>query len=112
MKKIIVSKFKNYESTSPIDIDLFEWLNDITYKETVLKIRNLTDKTEIKKLKSKLPCITPSGTFLIRNDRVTAKLSVIYATLNDTPLQRHCIVGHSDQLKLMKNNKINYALKA
>ena len=53
MKKIIVSKFKNYESTSPIDIDLFEWLNDTTHKETVLKIRNLTDKTEIKKLKSK-----------------------------------------------------------
>lgn len=68
MKKIIVSKFKNYESTSPIDIDLFEWLNDTTHKETVLKIRNLTDKTEIKKLKSKLPCITPSGTFIIRND--------------------------------------------
>lgn len=67
MKNIIVSKFANLKSTEPTNINLLDWLYDQTYKDDVYKIRTLSDKEEIKKLKSQLPCITPSGKFKLRN---------------------------------------------
>lgn len=67
MKNIIVSKFSSYKSTTPANTNLLDWLNDATYKEVVEKIRCLSDKDQIRYLKSKLPCITPSGIFLVRS---------------------------------------------
>lgn len=67
MKKTIVSKFTNYRSTSPTSINLWDWLHDDSYKDFVYKIRTLSDKDQIRKLKSELPCITPSGQFMLRS---------------------------------------------
>ncbi len=68
MKNIIVSKYSNYNTPTPIeDIKLLDWLKDETHKEIVKKIRTLTTKEERKKFKSRLPSITPSGTFIKRN---------------------------------------------
>lgn len=67
MRNIVVSMFLNYKSTVPTHINLWDWLCDDTHKDLVRKIRTLSDKDEVKKLKSQLPCITPSGTFTLRN---------------------------------------------
>jgi hypothetical protein len=67
MKNVIISKFSSYKSTQPTNINLWDWLCDDTYKNVVCKIRTMSDKDEIKKLKSQLPCITPSGKFMLRN---------------------------------------------
>ena len=67
MRNIIVSKFSNYKSTVPTSVYLWCWLHDNTYKDFVSKIRTMSDKDEIKRLKSQLPCITPSGKFKLRN---------------------------------------------
>lgn len=64
MKDIYISKFSNYTNPIPVEtLSLFEYFNDETYKSTVERIRELTDKEEIKKLKSRLPAITVSGLF-------------------------------------------------
>lgn len=68
MKNILVSKFSNYQSPIPVqNVYLLEYLKDDTHKNLVEYIRTLTDKEEIKYNKSKLPAITPSGTFQKRN---------------------------------------------
>lgn len=67
MRKVIVSKFSNYHSTVPTSVNLRDWLCDVTYKDLVDKIRAMSNKDEIKNLKSQLPCITPSGKFKVRN---------------------------------------------
>ncbi len=54
-------------SSVPVEtLSLFEYFKDETYKSTVERIRELTDKEEIKKLKSRLPAITVSGLFKTR----------------------------------------------
>lgn len=67
MRNIIVSKFLNYKSTVPTSVYLWDWLHDNTCKDFVCKIRTMSDKDEIRRLKSQLPCITPSGKFKLRN---------------------------------------------
>ena len=63
-----VSCFKNYRSVQPVGaISLLAWLNNNEYLEDVLKIRQETDKSVRDKLKSELPCITPSGIFSSRS---------------------------------------------
>ena len=66
MKNIIISKFKNFKSNEPTNISLLDWLIDETYKESVIKIRAISEKEEITRLKSQLPCVTISGLFTIR----------------------------------------------
>lgn len=75
MINLIVSKFSNYKSTNPTSINLREWLCDVTHKDMVCKIRTMSDKDEIRKLKSQLPCITPSGEFMLRNARALIRHS-------------------------------------
>jgi hypothetical protein len=60
--------FESYLSTNPKDIDLMEWLNDSKYYKEVERIRMESDKSKRDLLKSKLPAITPSGTFNKRNE--------------------------------------------
>ena len=60
---IIVSLFENYSDTTPKDINLYQLLTSSQYKNLVDKIRAEPDVEKQKKLKSKLPCLTPSGTF-------------------------------------------------
>lgn len=66
MKNTIVSKFQKYSSVTPENINLWDWFNDSTHKEKVEQIRSLTDKEQIRNLKSQLPAITVSGTFAKR----------------------------------------------
>ena len=60
---INISAFLNYKATEPKEINLLAWLNSTKHYLEVEKIRNTTDETIKKVLKSKLPAITPSGTF-------------------------------------------------
>lgn len=60
--------FDSYQSTEPKDIDLISWLKDSKFAIEVEKIRLESDKSKRDKLKSKLPAITPSGTFSKRSE--------------------------------------------
>lgn len=75
MRNVTISKFSNIKSTNPTSITYKEWFCDVTHKDSVCKIRTLSDKEEIRKLKSQLPCITPSGEFLLRNTNALIKHS-------------------------------------
>ncbi len=66
MEKITVSLFDNYRDKTPKQVDLWEWLLQPDFKEVIEKIRTLENKEERDKLKSTLPCITPSGMFNTR----------------------------------------------
>ncbi len=71
-----ISVFDNYKGTQPIKrISLLKWLCDDSLKHDVLKIRAIEDKTERDRLKAKLPAITVSGTFSIRNKKSWIKPS-------------------------------------
>ena len=63
---INISAFLNYKATKPKEINLLVWLNSTKHYLEVEKIRNTKDETIKKVLKSKLPAITPSGTFTKR----------------------------------------------
>lgn len=67
MKNILdveVSCFANYYSQSePKSVNLLTWLQSDKYRNQVDVIRNTSDKEQRSKLKSLLPCITPSGQF-------------------------------------------------
>lgn len=73
MKSVLdvnVSCFKNYNSpNSPKPVNLLLWLNSLKYRSEVLKVRQIENKEEKKKLKSNLPCITPSGLFSYRAEK-------------------------------------------
>jgi hypothetical protein len=75
MINVKVSRFSNIKSTNPTSTTYREWFSDVTHKDSVCKIRTLSDKEEIKKLKSQLPCITPSGEFMLRNANALIKHS-------------------------------------
>lgn len=65
---IQVSKFDSVMNTdSPIQVDLYEWLNDTSQKDRIQELRNLKGKA-YKEAKKKLPGITPSGTFHTRKE--------------------------------------------
>lgn len=55
-----VSLLKNKEDLAPKTVWLDEILSNEKYKFLVQKIRSITDETEQKKLKLKLPCFMPS----------------------------------------------------
>lgn len=59
-----VSLFSGYENPKPIKtVSLFDFLLQPTYKKQVEEIRACTDKEIRRKMKSKLPAITPGGIF-------------------------------------------------
>ncbi|MDR3705784.1 MAG: BT4734/BF3469 family protein [Paludibacteraceae bacterium] len=67
--KFCVSLFESFTETKPIstiDIDIF--LFNEKYKNRVNEVRSYKDKEQRKALKSKLPCITPSGVFSSRSN--------------------------------------------
>lgn len=72
---IQISSFTNYLATEPKNINLLDWLNSKKYRNEVDIIRNTIDERIIKKLKSKLPAITPSGSFTKRNTKGLLKHS-------------------------------------
>lgn len=65
---MIVSKFESYLSTTPKDINIIDWITDSSLRNEVERIRIESDKSKRDLLKSKLPAITPSGTFIKRNE--------------------------------------------
>ncbi len=58
-----VSLFENYSDTTPKDTNLYQLLTSNQYKNLVDRIRTEPDADKQKKLKSKLPCFSPSGIF-------------------------------------------------
>ncbi len=67
--KVLVSLFRDYSHSTPIsETSLSDFLTTSTYKRQVEEIRNCTDKTRRRELKSKLPAITPSGIFSKRSN--------------------------------------------
>lgn len=66
MKNVYISTYYNLKSTTSIDVPMLQWLQDTSHKEIITKIRFLTNKDEIRKLKSTLPCATISGIFSVR----------------------------------------------
>lgn len=59
-----VSLFDNYKTSKPSGIiTLLDWLTTDKYQEDIEKIRASKSDEEIKRLKSNLPAITPSGIF-------------------------------------------------
>lgn len=63
---IQVSAFSSYKGTDPKNVNLLVWLRSLKYKRKVELIRNEKNPVIIKKLKSELPAITPSGLFKTR----------------------------------------------
>lgn len=65
---IKVSIFKNYYSATPYrTVDLLRWLTTERYKEEVTLYRKTRRRSKQRKIKSNLPCVTPSGIFKYRN---------------------------------------------
>ena len=61
---IKVSIFKNYYSATPYrTVDLLKWLTTERYKEEVTLYRKTRRRSKQRKIKSNLPCVTPSGIF-------------------------------------------------
>ncbi|MDH6357617.1 BT4734/BF3469 family protein [Parabacteroides sp. PF5-9] len=70
MKNILnttVSFYRCNTDIQPKTQNLYDWLTSSEYKNVIEKIRNCTNDDKVKKLKSKLPAVTPSGLFLQRN---------------------------------------------
>jgi len=74
-ENITVSLFKNYQSKTPTEVNLWEWLRDTTHKAEIEHLRTLENKDDRRRIKSTLPAITPSGLFLIRNEAGLVKHS-------------------------------------
>ncbi|MBW9279506.1 BT4734/BF3469 family protein [Bacteroides fragilis] len=68
-KKISVSLFRKHDENKPCgSINILVWLlQEPDCLQVINQIRSTTDKETIRQLKSKLPCITMSGTFSERN---------------------------------------------
>ena len=109
MKDVTVSKFSNYKSTQPTSINLLDWLSDETHKDSVSKIRTLSDKEEIRKLKSQLPCITPSGKFFLRNANALIQHSGFICIDIDRGDNLHLNDFAKVRDELKKINNISYA---
>lgn len=71
-----VSRFTGYFApNNPTKINLLSWLMQKEFKPQVDKIRLLSNKAEQYKLKSQMPCITPSGIFTRRIEGALKKHS-------------------------------------
>ena len=67
---ILVSVFQGYRNPYPRgSVDLPEWLFSSACRSRVEAIRRTEDKSLRRAMKSRLPCITPSGLFRERNNR-------------------------------------------
>ena len=78
---IEVSCFKNYwEEKNPRNVNLLTWLTSTKYKDEVEAIRSIDDPEKRKKLKQKLPAITPSGIFKHRIKEVPLEEKLIRHT--------------------------------
>ena len=62
-----VSYFKNIKDITPISVNLLDILTDEGYKLQSEKLRKTTHEETRVKIKSSIPCITPSGLFSRRN---------------------------------------------
>jgi hypothetical protein len=72
MKSVLnkaVSLFKSYNDPNPVDINLMTFINSRKHKDVINLIRMMDKKEERDIEKSKLPCITPSGTFTYRHEK-------------------------------------------
>lgn len=63
---IEVSGFNNYTDATPKPVNLLQWLQADSFKDKVAKIRTLTDKDQVDKVKATLPAVTVSGKFKMR----------------------------------------------
>lgn len=80
LPEIQVSLFENYENPVPKGvIPLYDWLFSAQYQyiKEVEVIREGKDKNHRRELKSKLPAVTPSGTFSYRSNSELIKHSGI-----------------------------------
>lgn len=69
MKNSKVSLFEGYKLKHSVQqVYLFDWVCSGHYRDEATFIRSLSDKSEQRKYKAKLPCITPSGIFSYCSD--------------------------------------------
>ncbi len=63
-----VSMLNAYTDLKPVNVNLIDYLTDDRFKQSVLEIRAITDKSKRDTLKSKLPALMVSGTFKSRGE--------------------------------------------
>lgn len=95
---ISVSCFRNYNSPDdPKPVNLLTWLRSDKYRNQVEAIRSTDDKKKRDRLKTKLPAITPSGTFDRRSSDAIIQHSGLMQIDIDGPDHEH--VANFDELK-------------
>lgn len=102
-----VSLFRNYFDPIPVKaVSLFDWLLSEEYKSQVEVLRGEPDKTKRRKIKSSLPCVTPSGIFDKRsNDRLIKHSGYICIDLD---FQDNPSIKNWDRLKHSLSNIPGY----
>lgn len=102
-----VSCFSSYTCPeNPININLLDWLQSSAYLDVVLKIRGCP-KNEQRRLKSRLPAITPSGLFSRRSADALIRHSGLIQF--DVDFQDNVHITNFDQLKHEISNIKNVA---
>ncbi len=103
-----VSSFEYYHSPdSPRPVNLLDWLQSDCHKTSVEQIRATTDKIRRDALKSRLPCITPSGTFSRRSNSALIWHSGLICLDIDGKDNQH--IGNFAQLKAELCKIVNVA---
>jgi len=100
MKSILnikVSCFENCQSTSPVDVNLLDWLTSDKHRQKVESLRTIQDENLQKVIKASLPVITPSGVFSYRAEKNLIEHSGFLAFDIDEKDNRH--IGNFDKLK-------------
>lgn len=106
--KLTVSCFKNYKSpNNPKEVSLWKWLTSRKYKAQVDIIRSTSDLKKRKHYKSKLPAITPSGTFVQRKNNCLIQHSGFICIDIDHKDNKH--IGNFSRLKNELSNIKNIA---
>ncbi len=105
---VAVSCIPNYSSPGSVThIKLLKWLIDTQAKDTVIAIRNESDKRKRDKLKAKLPAITPSGIFKYASEDGLIKHSGLIQF--DIDGKDHLHIGNMDTLGEQLKNIENVA---
>jgi hypothetical protein len=104
---ITVSSYKNAFDTEAKTVNLLTWLNSDNHKNLVDQIRATPEKTERDKLKTQLPCITPSGLFSERSKRGLITHTKLMAFDIDYKGNEH--IGNFKELKRQISNIKNVA---
>ncbi len=103
-----VSLFEHYHAPdSPRPVNLLDWLRSDCHKTSVEQIRATTDKTRRDALKSRLPCITPSGTFSRRSSSALIRHSGLICL--DIDGKDNQYIGNFAQLKAELCKIVNVA---